>query len=211
MKTRWHIAQATESLWWRWYLHRRNPADYLQWKTEYWRHFFERFELDLQPQGALLEVGCGPAGVGLVLPCERLTLLDPLLKRYQELFPAITQRSLAGCRLVYQPLESWETHEKFEHIYCFNVINHCQDLERCAHKLTYLLQDGGSLYLSTDCHRHESLKLLFRRIPADVLHPQQYDLGDYVALFEGKGLELQATHCVHRGRIFEYQLLIFKK
>lgn len=211
MNLRWNIAQALEIRWWNWYLSGKQPASYLQWKQQYWTGFFRSFNIPLAPSGQLLEVGCGPAGAFLVLPKENLTVLDPLLPVYRRKHPEIAEAHLKDVQLIALPLEQWQPEQCYDHIFCFNVINHTAQLERCLKHLVDALQPGGRLYLSVDCHRFRLLKGLFRAVPGDVLHPQQNAANDYIRLTEAAGLRLQSSELIKREPIFDYQLFIFEK
>ena len=211
MNLRWSIAQNLEIHWWDWYLSGKKPEAYLEWKRQYWLDFFQRFNIPAAPQGKLLEIGCGPAGAFLILPKENLTILDPLLPLYRRKHPQIAAAHTQGLESIELPVEQWSPRHAYDHIYCFNVINHTAHLELCSDKLVAAMRKGSRLYLSVDCHRSKLLKLLFRALPGDVLHPQQLCAGDYIDLFRLKGLHLLHTVLIRREPIFDYQLFIFEK
>ncbi len=211
MNLRWNIAQALEVRWWTWYLARKDPASYVQWKKQYWLNFFRKFDLPLAPSGQLLEVGCGPAGAFLILPKERLTVLDPLLPVYRMKHPEIAKTHASQLKSIALPLEVWEPESRFDHIFCFNVINHTAQLELCAEKLAEAMKPGARLYLSVDCHRYSLLKWFFRALPGDVLHPQQLGADEYIELFRKHALQLQDSRLIRREPVFDYQLFIFEK
>lgn len=211
MNLRWKIAQFAELLWWRWYLWGKPAGGYLHWKRRYWSAFFRRFAMELNPAGRLLEVGSGPAGAFLILPQEHLTVVDPLAGPYRRQFAQLSGSVVCDGDLVSEPFEKWESQERFDSIYCFNAINHTADLDICVAKMAQLLRPGGRLYLSVDCHRNRFLKSLFQRIPGDILHPHQYDAGEYSQLFLRQGLILCSCRLIQRQWIFDYNLFIFEK
>ncbi|MAT55637.1 MAG: hypothetical protein CMN32_14265 [Saprospirales bacterium] len=211
MDLRWNIAQALEIRWWNWYLKGKEPGNYLKWKRQYWFDFFQRFGIPVSPSGQLLEVGCGPAGAFLILPKENLTVLDPLLPVYRRKHPEITQAYFDELNTIEVPIEQWSSPAMFDHIFCFNVINHTARLDLSIEKLAGAMRQGARLYLSVDCHRYRLLKWLFRAIPGDVLHPQQLGADEYVAKFRNAGLSLVESGLIRREPIFDYQLFIFEK
>lgn len=211
MNLKWHIAQALEQRWWGWYFSGKEPTTYLQWKQNYWLDFFQRFDLPLFPEGDLLEVGCGPAGAFLILPKENLTVLDPLLPVYRKNHPQFSEAALEGVQLISEPFEQWDPQTEFDYIYCFNVINHTAELDKCCEQLARCLKPGGRLYVSVDCHRFKFLNWLFKMIPGDVLHPQQHQSQHYISLLQSSGLRLLKTQLVKREPIFDYNLFIFEK
>lgn len=211
MKLRWNLAQALEKYWWSWYLSGKDPASYLQWKQHYWADFFQRFNLPLAPRGKLLEVGSGPAGAFIILPKENLTILDPLLSVYRRKYSNLMEPFVSQVQAICLPLEEWNPSEHYDHIFCFNVINHTARLELCIDTLIKAMNSGARLYLSVDCHRFRVLNWLFRLLPGDLLHPQQLSVQAYLERFCNAGLKLLHTECIRREPIFDYQLFIFEK
>jgi SAM-dependent methyltransferase len=211
---RWRLAQALERRWWRRYLRGKDPAAYRAWKAAYWNDLLARhaaeFGLD-RPQD-LLDAGCGPAGVNLVLPdhaAHRVTALDPLLDRYREL-PAWPALERPEVRYVTGPLEGAPERlgtAAFDGVLCLNAINHVDDLGAALDALGRLTRPGGWLLLGVDAHTAGWRKRLFRLLPGDALHPHQHDADEYVRLLEARGWTV-AARAVHRpGRWFDYVLL----
>ena len=79
MKFRWKIAQFFEAWWWRNYLRGKSIPDYLEWKRQYWWAFLEKIELNVGPEANILDAGCGPAGIFILFPENKVTAVDPLL------------------------------------------------------------------------------------------------------------------------------------
>ena len=90
MNLRWKIAQAAEIRWWQRYLKNKDTGDYATWKKAYWTKLLSEIGLSalLNPNTAaqkILDAGCGPAGIFMVLtPQHQLTALDPLLNDYEK-------------------------------------------------------------------------------------------------------------------------------
>ena len=78
MNLRWKIAQAFEIRWWQQYLKNKPETDYQNWKTNYWNTFLQKNKVKVEPQERILDVGCGPAGVFMVLPDQEVDAVDPL-------------------------------------------------------------------------------------------------------------------------------------
>ena len=83
-KLRWKIAQSAEIRWWQRYLKRKPAADYLQWKSAYWKTFLHQIGLKVKASENVLDAGCGPAGVFMVLKDQKVDAVDPLLDQYDK-------------------------------------------------------------------------------------------------------------------------------
>ena len=67
MNLRWKVAQAAEIRWWKLYLRRKDPQEYLRRKAAYWRRVLKQAALELLPgQRIRIETpgggGCGEPG-----------------------------------------------------------------------------------------------------------------------------------------------------
>ena len=207
MNLKWRIAQAAEIRWWKRYLRKRPVTDYLERKKRYWRQVFER--AGIRPEGGerVLDAGCGPAGVFIVLENCRVDGVDPLLDRYEKELSHFDPDWYPWVRFHTQRVEDFQSGAVYRRIFCLNAINHFEDLEKSLQNLAEALAPGGILYLSIDAHRSGWLKGLFQRLPGDILHPHQYDLEDYTAFAERAGLTVRKRLRLKTGRIFDYWLL----
>ena len=150
MKFRWKIAQFFEAWWWRNYLRGKSIPDYLEWKRQYWWAFLEKIELNVGPEANILDAGCGPAGIFILFPENKVTAVDPLLGKYRQHFPYFSDGSLRNVRFIEQPLEEFEVVQPFDLVFCLNAINHMADLGVCFQKLRDATRPGGRLVLSVD-------------------------------------------------------------
>jgi 2-polyprenyl-6-hydroxyphenyl methylase/3-demethylubiquinone-9 3-methyltransferase len=208
MRIRWRIAQAAEIRWWQFYLHRRDPAAYLNAKRAYWRRVLRAAGVSVPGGAAVLDAGCGPAGIFLVLDHCRVDAVDPLLEQYEARLPHFSRSAFPWVRFHTGLLEQFDAPAAYDYVFCLNALNHVADLELAADRLLRALRPGGTLVLSVDAHRHALLKPLFRALPGDILHPHQHGLADYRSLLESRSCCIRRTVRLKRGRIFDYWLLV---
>ncbi|MBX2873433.1 MAG: class I SAM-dependent methyltransferase [Saprospiraceae bacterium] len=207
MNIRWKLAQFWEIRWWRWYLRHRDKAAYLQKKAAYWKRILSHCELELNGKEALLDAGCGPAGIFMVLEGKPLVAVDPLLEAYQKQLTHFDPSDYPHVEFVASPLEHFKPAQAMDIIFCCNVINHVADLELSMDRLCNWLKPGGTLILSVDVHNYQGLKSLFRAIPGDILHPHQHDVVDYQNMLRERGFRIEKTTCLKSGNIFDYYLI----
>lgn len=212
MKLRWRFAQFFEFLWWRNYLKNRDPATYRIWKKAYWEHFLEKSGVSLEPGAAVLDAGCGPAGIFMVLPSTFVVdATDPLIARYAARLPVFAPADYKHVRFFDLPIERFSTGRQYDVIFCLNAINHVADLAGCLDNLALLTKPGGQLLLSVDVHRYVVLKRLFQGLPADVLHPQQNDLADYLSMLRQRNFLVERTVLIKPSAIFDYYLFVARR
>ena len=160
-------------------------------------------ELDLDDGAHVLDAGCGPAGVHLILCEQRVLAIDPLLDRYREL-TIFQQGKGEHVRFRQQGIETLPGTGEYDAVFCLNVINHVRDLDRCLSALKGALAPNGVMVLSVDAHRSAVAQKIFSRLPGDVLHPQQYTLEQYERLLALAGLRITRSLLHRRERIFDY-------
>jgi 2-polyprenyl-6-hydroxyphenyl methylase/3-demethylubiquinone-9 3-methyltransferase len=159
----------------------------------------------------ILDAGCGPAGVYMVLDTHPVTAIDPLIETYtywldhfeSTVFPWVDFRNI--------PLEQFKAREPFELVFCMNALNHVADIRLATEKLVAATSKNGLIVMTLDTHNHSFMQKLFKLIPGDILHPHQYTLRGYIELFKSFGLQLQGKHTLRNGRLFNHELLMFKK
>jgi 2-polyprenyl-3-methyl-5-hydroxy-6-metoxy-1,4-benzoquinol methylase len=211
---RWKIAQAAEIRWWQNYLKRKKPAEYLAWKSQYWRDFLQKIGLDTLPTGATcLDAGSSLAGIFMVLEQQKVKAIDPLMSAYQEQLPAFFERAwYPHTQFETQRLEDLADENAYDVVFCLNVINHVADIKDALRRLWQALRSGGRLVLSIDAHNYKIFKYLFRIIPADILHPHQYDLREYQAMLQAFAPEAELkTQLFKREFFFNYHVLQITK
>ena len=222
MNLRWHIAQFFEVRWWQRYLGRRDKTSYLDWKRRYWFDFLKKNNIEIPPSASVLDAGCGPAGIFMVLEQQTVDALDSLLDRYEKHLPHFRRRDYPNVRFFNQSLETFAPQNDnagatdsrpgiYDFVFCLNALNHVADLPRCLDHLVALTKPGGTLAVSIDAHNHLWLKRLFRLVPGDILHPHQYGLEEYQTMLTTRGILLEQTMLIKKGQIFNYYLLKGKK
>ncbi|CAN5170397.1 hypothetical protein BH09BAC1_BH09BAC1_09550 [soil metagenome] len=215
---RWRIAQHFEQYWWRRYLYGKDWPTYHTWKCGYWNNLLDKAiglapELGLildQPQH-ILDAGCGPAGIYMVLDKHTVTAIDPLLDTYGQWLEHFKPTSYPWASFRNLPLELFKTREPFNVVFCMNALNHVADIHLATEKLVAATVSGGYIIMTLDVHNYSAMQKLFRLVPGDILHPHQYTLEGYLELFISHGLELQGNLTLRPGRLFGHELLVFKK
>lgn len=208
MKLRWQIAQFFEINWWRRYLGKRERGAYLDWKRRYWKDFLEKSGVQVPEKKSVLDAGCGPAGIFMILENNTVDALDPLLLFYEQSLPHFRRSDYPFVRFIDIPLEKYVPEKRYDVVFCLNAINHVADLQLCADRLSELVKPGGTLLLSIDAHNFALLKRLFRLLPVDILHPHQYDLEEYKNMLGYRGFSIDRTLLIKKEVIFNYYLII---
>ncbi len=202
---RWRIAQFLELRWWRRYLRKRTPSDYLSAKRGYWERLLRQLEWTIVPNARVLDAGCGPAGVFIsVHALQQVTALDPLLRHYEQL-ETFSVASYPRVNFLATPLESVGQLPPFDAIYCLNAINHVRDWHRSLDALTDLARPGTRMILTSDVHRHTWLLPLFRALPGDALHPQQHHADSYRQALRRRGWRIEREQVLRTELIFTYR------
>jgi len=263
MNLRWRVAQFFEIRWWQRYLSGHDKTAYLAWKRRYWFDFLKKSGLEIPPGASVLDAGCGPAGIFIILGSQTVDALDSLLDRYEKHLPHFCYSDYPNVRFFSQPLETFgstidsgcltigstaftpsrlraftpefcpksaingldpdgvnavlpikatcDTASLYDFLFCLNALNHVADLPLCLDRLAALTKPGGILAVSIDAHNHTWLKRLFRLVPADILHPHQYDLEEYRAMLAARGFQIEKSVLIKKGLVFNYCLLLATK
>lgn len=203
---RWRVAQFLERRWWRRYLRDKSPAEYLADKRSYWVKTLGQLGWKPEPGRRVLDAGCGPAGVFVLLhDVEKVTALDPLLASYEADLPIFNRADYPKVNFLHQPLETdYSAAASFQAIYCFNAINHVSDWNLSLDALSALAGPGTRMILTSDVHRHKWLLPIFRALPGDALHPQQHGPEDYRSALEKRGWRIEREQVLRREAIFDY-------
>ena len=214
MMWRWKIAQAAEIRWWQLYLKDKDPKAYLAWKGQYWTNLLANIGLEHIPENAkCLDAGSSLAGIFMVLKSQEVLAIDPLMEAYQKELPNFFQPQWYTHTLFEKGmLEHIKCQDQFDYVFCLNVINHVKDIKAALDKLWGSLKAGGTLVLSIDAHNYEIFKHIFRWIPADVLHPYQYNLKEYMAMLQAYAPEQKITVTTYKKEFFfNYYILQIQK
>lgn len=211
MNLRWKIAQAAEIRWWQSYLQGKSVEEYADWKKNYWRKFLQQIETEPAVGEKVIDLGCGPAGVFIILNKQKVTALDPLLSQYESKLKHFSKTHYPHVDFKDMPLEAFNTEEKYDTLFCLNAINHVDDLDLCFDKLVELTKPGGKMVVSIDAHNYAFFKHLFRLVPGDILHPHQYDLKEYQNMLTGRGCTLLKTELIKSEFFFDYYALVLRR
>lgn len=208
---RWQWAQWFEKRWWKNYLKNKPVAEYLDWKANYWHSFLIQIEIDL-PQGKkVLDAGCGPAGIFTVLHGNEITAMDPLLDSYENELRHFSKSNYPNVNFQKRGLETIDWKAEFDYVFCLNVINHVEDIQKSVSLLADALKPGSTMVLSIDAHNFKFPKYLFRALPLDILHPHQYDLNEYISMAENAGLSCKKSVLIKSAFLFDYYALVLEK
>jgi 2-polyprenyl-6-hydroxyphenyl methylase/3-demethylubiquinone-9 3-methyltransferase len=209
-KLKWRVAQWFEIRWWKNYLHGKNKQEYLAWKKNYWLNILEKIT-DVAPVDAnktVCDLGCGPAGIFIALPDNKVTAVDPLINRYENISPVFCKADYPNAQFVESTIEDFTGSQKFDIVFCMNCINHVSDIDKGFDKLKEVCADNGTVVVSIDAHNFSLFKFLFRLIPGDVLHPHQYDLQEYKSFLEKRGLKILKTELLKQEFLFGHWVLV---
>lgn len=209
---KWRIAQFMEIRWWRKYLKAKSVEEYSQYKTDYWKGFLAKIDgVDLQVGDQILDAGCGPAGVFIILQDHEVVAVDPLIGKYESDLVHFSKDRYPNTTFIESGLEAFEATDQFEHVFCLNAINHVSDLEKSLDNLVMAAKPGGKIYLSIDAHRISAWKKFNRLIHWDILHPHQYDLEEYTAMLTSRNCAIDQTIHLKKHVMFDYCLLVATK
>lgn len=208
---RWKVAQWLEIRWWKNYLSGKSPAAYLEQKADYWKRVLASLNIHLQPGEKVMDAGCGPAGVFLILEDQQVDAVDPLIDQYRESIPHFEATKYPWVSFHSAPFEDFPIQGAYDTVFCLNAINHFSDWQRGIDQLCLATRRGGQLVLGIDVHNHKSLKFIFKNIPGDVLHPHQHDREDYRQVFQQNGFDIIKEYTWTKGFVFDYWLIVFTK
>lgn len=209
---RWKIAQWVEGLWWRNYLKKKDPAQYAMWKRGYWKSYLAKIEAvaPLKPDDRILDAGCGPAGIFMVLESHKPDAFDPLLDLYEKL-PHFGRDMYPQVNFSIDQLEGYKAASPYDAVFCMNAINHVDDLAASYDALAAATKSGGTLVVTIDAHKSRFWKPIFRLIPGDILHPHQYDEAEYAAMLTQRGFTVVASHVMEDDFFFNRVMQVATK
>lgn len=216
---RWRIAQYFEQRWWQNYLSGKDPKEYTTWKHNYWGDILtqltsidQKIAMPLIKGGLnILDAGCGPAGVFMILNEHKVTAIDPLWNSYQAKFSHLAYDQMDHVSFNNLAIEALDIEQEMDLVCSMNALNHVSDIELATQKLLRSLKAGGWLVISMDTHNYVPLKWLFKSIPGDILHPHQNDLKGYKDLIDKQGAQFIGSGLIKSGNIFDHHLMVFRK
>lgn len=207
MNWRWKLAQAAEIRWWRRYLKRQTPTEYLHRKQLYWNRVLNRLELKVPVGAKVLDAGCGPAGIFIVLPKQKVCAVDPLLDQYAKKLVHFSPTDYPWVKFQKSKLEDFTSETLYDYLFCMNAINHVDDLDRSIDRLIAAGRPGGCLILSVDAHNFRFFRYLFSWLPGDILHPHQYFLQEYKNKLTQRGCRIKRACLLKKNYLFNYYAL----
>lgn len=207
---RWKVAQWFEWRWWKRYLKKKDKIQYLTWKRSYWQNLLDSVAdvLVINPAMRICDLGCGPAGIFIALPANKITAVDPLIRVYENETVVFSPADYVNTNFECSTIEDFSADCPFDVVFCLNAINHVKDIDAGFQKLNALCTSGGKVVLSVDAHNFSFFKFLFRFIPGDILHPHQYDLTEYTQLLEKQNFRILKTVLVKEELLFNHFLLV---
>lgn len=207
MSKKWKLAQYLELRWWKFYLRKKHPVEYLNWKKNYWTQFLKKLELTIDHQKTYLDAGCGPAGIFTILHGKKVDALDPLLDAYEQL-EHFKKKNYPNINFMNGSLELFDQEKKYDVIFCINAINHVKDIEMSMTSLKNCLLKNSKLIISSDFHKSNLLKSIFRMLPGDLLHPIQFDQKDFEEIFLKLDLKIEKKIIQKQNLFFNYGIFI---
>lgn len=210
---KWEIAQRAELQWWKNYLKDKDTVEYLNWKKNYWNDLLSKISdvVKLKEGDVVLDAGCGPAGVFIVLAQYKVDAVDPLVDEYEKNLKHFKKASYPFARFHSLPFENFETQNKYDAVFCMNAINHVSDLKKSFDKLISPIKKDGLLIITIDAHNFSLFKFLFRLLPGDILHPHQYDIKEYEQFLTDRNCEMVKRVKLKKEFFFDHYLLVGRK
>lgn len=214
MTLRWKIAQWFELQWWRQYLRDKDKDDYLAWKKNYWQNLLAGIatEVVVEPSKTVIDMGCGPAGIFIALPDNKVTAIDPLLDDYERQIAFFKSGDYPAVNFIKTSIEDFEPGAmKYDVVFCMNAINHVRNIELGFKKLKEACADNGAIVVSVDAHNFSFFKHLFRLIPGDILHPHQHELNEYTDFLNKDGWQTGNPVLLKHEFFFDHYLLVARQ
>ena len=209
-RLKWKLAQRYEKAWWKKYL-RGNTKEYLEFKRTYWLNIMKILSADFAENKAVLDVGCGPSGIFMVLDRSQVTAIDPLIENYEDELPVFSKNKYSWVQFLPTKIEEFEPEQTYDFIFCMNSINHFDNLTLTLHKLSGMMKKEGKLIISIDVHNYTFFKYFIRFSGIDVMHPYQLSLSDYSKLLAKEGFVIKKETILIKRFIFNHLLLIVEK
>lgn len=210
---RWKCAQYVERIWWKNYLRKKEIGTYLNWKKNYWTNMLSEClpYLQLTAPAEILDAGCGPAGIFMVLDGNKVQAFDPLLAYYEANLPHFSRARYPWVEFTASSLETFSPSTSFDVVFCMNAINHVNDIGLSFDRLVSFGHPGSYFVMTIDAHNYRLLKTIFTLLPGDILHPHQYLLGDYQRMFTSRDCRILLSKRIRHDLLFDHYLLIAQK
>ncbi len=104
---KWKLAQFLELIWWKRYLRKKKVSEYVVWKKEYWNNFMIKTGVEkyIKEDSAVLDIGCGPAGIYICLGEQQVVAVDPLINNYESNLKHFSKSSYPNVSFVSRSFE----------------------------------------------------------------------------------------------------------
>ena len=113
MSLKWKVAQAAEIRWWKNYLRKKPIGPYLKNKKAYWRHLLDLAGIKITEDEQILDIGCGPAGIFILLQNHTVDALDPLIDEYAKQLKHFKPKAFPNVNFIAMTLESYNTTKSY--------------------------------------------------------------------------------------------------
>ena len=212
-RLRWRIAQFFELQWWKSHLRGKEKQQYLSGKRKYWNtvlKIIERIQV-LPKSGKVLDAGCGPSGIYMVLHDYVVEAVDPLVDFYESNLEFFDRSDYPWTNFINGALETVPLSSDYDLVFSMNAINHVADLDLCLDRLIGSLRSGGLLIITVDVHNYFVLKHIFNAIKGDILHPHQYTKEEYGHMLSKRNCVLIEAERLKHELVFDHYLFIARK
>ena len=210
---KWKLAQRVELKWWKNYLKNKDINEYSIWKKKYWQDLINQVSdvVKIENNQVILDAGCGPTGVFMILDNCKVDAIDPLLNEYDKSLSHFNRSHYPNTNFYSSSIEDFTTETKYDTIFCMNAINHVSNLNNSFDKICDYLKPDGQLLITIDAHNFSFFKHIFRLIPGDVLHPHQYDIKEYEQMLTSRECTIIKNIKLKKEFFFDHYLLVVKK
>jgi SAM-dependent methyltransferase len=237
---KWRLAQWFELRWWKNYLKGKDKQNYLEWKRNYWNNLLKEIApyTSLNKSSTIIDLGCGPAGMFIALPENKVVAVDPLIDAYETQTGFFKKSDYPNVTFINGSIENFkggscpplrsngvkeggceglrgagdeEFTAKYDLVFCLNAINHVSNIQSSFQNLKSLCTKAGAVVVSVDAHRSVFFKYLFRLIPGDILHPHQYDLKEYQQLLANDDWQITACRELKQEFFFSHYCMVARR
>lgn len=152
-------------------------------------NIIERFPfIRLSAKPTIIDMGCGPSGIGFsLINSGRTYCIDPLLDKYELLhgykenvFEKLGDKKILIC----SSGEDAVIPEKADLLFCINVLDHSKDPSRLIKTIYSNLTNDGYLFLMVNGYSNK------KPLTIDPLHPHKFTEADLRLLMDKNGFNM---------------------
>ena len=163
----------------------KDEARVLKYKLPYWRRLLAELPQQARPgvDSHVLEIGCGGCALLLALEQGKLVGIDPLMDRYLEKFPYLTERT--DVEWINGSAEEADFKNSFDVVFAINSFDHVHDPKLVVENIARSLRPGGHCILTLNSHNTRFFRAYYRLLykVIDPHHPYQFTPQDLVQMF----------------------------